>query len=1039
MIPALLILGLLAAEPAEELRSCGSGVVAVARDGGVESLELEGSAAAEPIPQAEHFWVWSEHAPGQKVAPAELSSVLEEITERKRPESTLGIEFLGPVAMPLPEGIVIAAPVEMWQEVPEELLPCWKAGSKVPRKHGQPWRVRFVGHEHGSGWLDVAGREHRVQIALRPAQDRQVELLSAEGEPVVDALATVGPELAELRGAAVIALFGSAEGVLEIRALPAEQKFHLLVEAPTTAPELWSGRAEELPPVLTLQAGAGLEGRVVDAEDQPVAGAELLWESWASAELPQIFERLAESTENGRWELAGLPHGNGFLTARAPGYALLRRELDLANDRLALGDLQLRAAIPWALEIVDGEDLPLPGIEIRQAGEVLATTDSEGRATLDGGESEDLPLLLDADGVVAREIGVPSPRPELLHVRLERAWSIEGRLSDPDDRPVTEGRAIVVTGSHQRLERLDADGGFRLDLEPGREAELRLSSPATREVRLHLEAGHSGEIRDLGTIRAPRGMRVEGTLLRRADGSPVAGARVWALRIDEGGPLLAWMRRSFTETTVDAEGRFALEGLEIAPTRLRFDAPDLAPSWHDIVPEPGSEGLDLGVVEMSAGREVVVRLDGEEVEEALARIDLGGEGLAPDFFESGLRDGEAVFHHVPAGRPRISVLRDGRPICDREVSLTEDPQPFEFDCADEASRVAGQVFAGEDPAAGWLHWSPADSQQVPSVIMNFRGRGGLRQQRGLLQGRPPVRVELDDEGGFATSELGPGRWRVTWFSAGGFPSEERSVELPETRDHQLTLRFSPQAIIGQVLGEDGHPAAGVRVRELGAGTTAVTNGAGHFALRGLGAGSYRVQAFDGERTSEIAHVELEPGGDSEPLRLVLEQRELTELELRIFEAGFRPAAGAMVFVETDGAPARIYTADAEGRARLRLEPAPTRFRIAAFGGGTWAFGAWRSWDEALEEGGVELLLGETGGVRLAAAEEEGAVLGMRTAEGWDLAWLMTRLGRQPRIGAGREIVVSGLPPGRYELSLGSWRRTVEVEEGEWTELDGRDP
>lgn len=70
-------------------------------------------------------------------------------------------------------------------------------------------------------------------------------------------------------------------------------------------------RPQELEPV-RLQPGGVVEGEVVDAYSQPVAGAEVAW-----GEPPQ-WERGARTRSRGTFQLRGVPSGEVWITARHP-------------------------------------------------------------------------------------------------------------------------------------------------------------------------------------------------------------------------------------------------------------------------------------------------------------------------------------------------------------------------------------------------------------------------------------------------------------------------------------------------------------------------------------------------------------------------------------------------------------------------------------------------------------------------------------------------------------------------------------------------
>jgi hypothetical protein len=76
---------------------------------------------------------------------------------------------------------------------------------------------------------------------------------------------------------------------------------------------------------------------------------------------------------------------------------------------------------------------------------------------------------------------------------------------------------------------------------------------------------------------------------------------------------------------------------------------------------------------------------------------------------------------------------------------------------------------------------------------------------------------------------------------------------------------------------------------------------------------------------------------------------------------------------------------------------------------------------------VRLAIGDSG--RLRITSERGGLVAVTAPNGWLLSLLMSRVGLLPRIADG-ELLVSGLPPGAYSVSLPPNAATVVVARNE---------
>jgi hypothetical protein len=874
-----------------------------------------------------------------------------------------------------------------------------------------------------------------LELTAAPTVDRATALADLEGGAVTGGLTVLADERGRQR---VVAQYRSEEdGTIVLPALPDDHELTLVVSAPGYASRALAVWPSALPPKLRLGLGASLAGRLVDPQGEPVAGATVEAEAWLDPSSSAFAARRALSGEDGRFLLESLPRAEAVLAIRHPDFAERRETRALEGPRLDLGDLELLPARTLALRVVDDEEVPLAGATVRPAAGPTVTTGSRGRALLRMPAQGGLAISVDAPGhLPAQQHLEPSREPEP-RVVLQRAFQVEGRLVDSSGGAVAEGSLRVRTGRSYDEETLDPEGRFRLDLVPGKEVLLILRSPATREVRVSVPPGAAGEVRDLGDLTAARGMTVRGRLVRDADGSAVAGARIWTPRPTEEGDVLAWYHGDLVSATSDDTGAFTLTGLPPRQALLRFEASGLARGHRRVEPPAEGDVMDLGEISLFAGSDLLVLIDGETEDGALgqvvARVDLLGGWQELDMLTATVVEGEALIRRVPPGRALVTVVRGRDLLCERRVEVESGAEVQEVACRRESSRVSGRVLRGGEPVSrGRLTWLPPPTAS-PALILNRSTPLGASRQQVFGGGRPQVDVEVDAGGYFATDSLSPGPWEVLYLSDSGAVTAPKTVELADAPQQEIEIRFPAAGITGVVMDEDGAPVAGARVEELASRGFTLSRSDGRFELEGLGPGLHRLVARLGERRSAVADVEVDPVEAPEPVTLELREREEDRLEITVFDEraleGGGLVAGAFLVLEGDAGAQRLTMTGQDGRGVVQLTPPlPQRVRAAALADGRWALGPWVELEQARREG-LQLSLGAVGAVELQPGEAQG-IPAIVSADGWDLAGLLARLGTPPILRPGQPLTVSGLPEGSYRVVLGDFQALATVRVGD---------
>ncbi len=983
----------------------------------------------------DHAWVWSERSAPRRIDAADFGK---EPPPEDRGRLKVRIASTS-ASQRLPPGLrLLAAPAEMWGQVPEHLLPAWPVPEQgrlaIPRDSRRPWRLRLLGGEHGSWWSDVAAGRPAATLVPIAAGDRVLGIVGTDREALPGAALTLLSKAGNNAG--VLAQYRCDEGgEIRVRSLPDAAEVTLIATEARHAPAALSARPSCWPQRLRLLPGGTVRGRFVDPEGVPVPDVEVRADAWLSDRTTATASRRSTSDESGRWSLATLPHGTVGLAATAPGFAPFQTRIEIAGEPVDLGSIELMPGGLLPVLVVDDAGSPVPGATLEVKPGLRVSADSRGKARLvDVPADRTFEVAARADGHLSAEKTITPPLPEALRLTLQRAFLVEGRFVDQEGIAVASGNVRIEVGHRYRDDALGAGGRFALDLEPAREARLVLSSAATRELAVSVEPGAGGETRDLGDLRAPPGVRLRGRLLRADDASPVAGARIWVPRPSPQGDVVAWAQRDLIATTSRTDGSFELNGLPRVPMLLRVEAAGLGRIHLSI--EPDAWQVDLGEKYMSQGARVRVLID-EEAEGAQARVDLRNAWLELDMLTATVtEDGQAVVPYVPAGSATVTVLHGRELLCEERIEVAEGEDAIDVDCQAAEMLVSGMVTAGGEPAGpGQLHWQPADTAQVPALIMARQTALGVRQDQTFGAGRPQVDVEVDAGGAFRTNRLRPGKWAVTWLPAAGSMTAPETVELPAAATHDVQLAFGGMSLSGVVIGEDDSPVTGARVRVMETGDAAFTfsRSDGSFSLVGLEPGRHQVHARFGELNSQVVEALIEPGREPEPVVLVLAENALEKVEILVLAGDERPASAAFVFLERDDGRVRMVTTDLDGRAAVELRPpAPRGLRLAGVSDGRWALGSWLSLETASD--GVTLTLKDTGAIRIASREQQGAAT-IFSADGWDVSWLLTRIGARPWLSPDLPLVIRGIPEGRYTLALGDFSSEIAVRHGDVTDVE----
>lgn len=1027
MIAPLLLLLLLA----ESLSNASLQGVLVLDDGSFSSWQGSAAGRARGVnePSVRHAWVWSSVASPRRLAAQSLG------VQAVPPDRSRLVVLVDRPASSKPTEVLtlVAAPVEMWSQVPESLLPSFTVpavGSlSLPHDPERPWRLRVVGPGRGSWWVEVPAGQGRVSIAATVAQDRRLSVVDGDGAPVTGAMlewrlgestpARLGPPFALLRS--------GNDGQATLASLPDRQEVRLSVLAHGWVPEILCGFPGSLPPQIQLEPGAAVRGRLLDPAGRAIAGGSVAAEVVAPR-LAWPLVRPVRTGSDGRFTIRGLPAGEARLVIDVNGYAPRVEDLGALASDLDVGDLRLERGARAVVRVSDDLGAPLTGAEISTHSKPRAATDRRGLAELTGLAPDTFTkVTVTAPRHLPSEAVIRPVAERVVEITLRRSFVIQGRFVDARGGTVENGSVRRWADGRALEDALQPGGELEIDAAPRTPLTLELISPRTRALRVEVPPGEAGEILDLGDLRAPAGLTLTGTVVAGFDGGPVAGARIWLPRPGPGGPLLAWARGDLLQTASDRAGRFRLEGLDHQPALLRIEGAGFARQHRPLRPEPGAESLDLGELELERGTTLTVSSNDDGAPGTVARVDLRGEGLAMDILSAPLVAGRGRIHHVPPGSARLEVVADGAVLCEERVVVSSEAE-IEVECLDARTTVRGAVrLGGRLPGPGSLVWNRPAAPSA-GVILSRSTASGLRQQEVLSSRGRPVLVEVLPDGTFLSRSLRPGAWEVAWASAAGDTSVARTVLVPEGGEVELSLDFPGRVVLGRVLSEAGEPIDGARVREHTQGGGAVSGEDGRFMLTALDSGLLRLQAEHEDLSSPVVEVLLE--GDLEPELVELRlSSNRDEIVVSVYGPSGDPRPSALVFLDEGGSAMTVLTTNAAGIARARLRPPlPARVRVAAFSEGSWSFGAWQ--EPSRWEHGLSLISAPSGS--LLVRGEGAGVLRLENDARWQVSDLLARVGLALHLREDESLRVTGLPSGEYRLTLGELSHQISVESGEET-------
>ena len=409
---------------------------------------------------------------------------------------------------------------------------------------------------------------------------------------------------------------------------------------------------------------------------------------------------------------------------------------------------------------------------------------------------------------------------------------LEGQVIDDNGDPVG-GAVVFVDARPLKHATAGEDGSFSFDAMVGRRyaVRARAGDQVGGPVVTTLTANSDPVI-----VRVHAGSKMAVTVAARDSGSPISGATV-AL-VGSGG----------ASAQTAGDGVAHLRGLSPGWDLLVVSAPGYGTARVP-VNVPGGADESTQKVELDRGVEVkgvVVSEAGKPIQGARVVPRSASAPWEPvDVLRDGVvTDGKGRFDipGVPIGSFRfLAVHDDYAPGSSGVVSLAQGAVPAVRIVLSAGAEVSGQVVATSGAAAPWA--------QVH--VSSERG------QRGMWGGGVSRAVVAGDDGRFHIKGL-PRQPMELFADTAQAATESVPVDLSATpkKDGVKLVLSVVGTISGTVVDDDGKPVAEVQVLAVpdfwGGGDVsalitrgpsfATTDGGGHFTVRGLQDGAYRVRA-----------------------------------------------------------------------------------------------------------------------------------------------------------------------------------------------------
>lgn len=731
----------------------------------------------------------------------------------------------------------------------------------IPKSDGEIIHLSAI----ADGYLDTWSKnlnDGSATLQLIRGCRRALRVVEPQDQPAAGVLVQAGPwSLGKTDAAGRVEITSPCKETLELHLLTADGR-----RIRDMLPAVREGESGEIRFELSPPAPK-LTGRVLEkGSRKPLAGV-LVW----ADDDPGSF---TSTDEQGRYTAREPTRKDSPLMATADGIVFVRDDLVTRGSPRKVRDdgsfegptLTISPAASVHGTVVDAAGHPVEGaairINVRFAG---FSTQSDGR----GKFRLRFPAVEDSFEIVASHHDFLSTKLNLgedsthqdreLKIVLQRGQEASARILDDHDRPVAGAEGILFVPSYPYAEDesspsrrtvSDAQGTLSFQaLTPGRYSLLVRAAGMPPLLVPGLDVRETGA--NFGTLHLPPPGIVEGRVVDLQN-RPIAGA--WVLEDFRNDPdkaqgigvrtgadgrfVLVIGRGSRLDLTITAagyaNGLLTVEAPTRSPATVTLKLSGLNPA-HRLVVSLRSEGGD-------PVSEAALYLITEKMKHMPSLMDRE-MGAWPRFSE----DGRYELQSEP-GRMTLRILADGYL-----------PQEVEFEVPEDGDAQNLEVVLQTGPAVIVGQVTGLDGGPIEDVSIMV---GAKDQGQGKLLPHRSTDTKTDSNGRFRIDGLTEGVWLVL-AETSGYPqiSKELLLHAGENRlDLQLDRGLQVE---GRVVDSTGRPVPGAWLglsSASGIEGTGESDGSGHFLVRRLKPGLYKLQAHrHGYAPSDPFEVSLDGG------------------------------------------------------------------------------------------------------------------------------------------------------------------------------------
>ncbi|MEJ2190083.1 MAG: carboxypeptidase-like regulatory domain-containing protein [Acidobacteriota bacterium] len=422
---------------------------------------------------------------------------------------------------------------------PEIVASEWHAaGGKLdlPCRGGETLEFRAAGYAEASHHVILDGRRHAVPL-------QPVGALTVELQPPTKAKLWLAREdridVANLFSHVAVQHDIAAEEPTEVQDLELGTAYVAVVVAPGAAPVQASVQRLPRNLVLDLDQGLRVSGRVVDENDEPLAGARVE----ALGRLAELdgftYTQNGTTSGNGAFDITGLLPGKVRVRACAEGRACSQLALELSdNDGGESLIFKLEPGHDLSLSIVNELGRSVGEATVYLEDRILHT-DKHGQLIIEGVTGGSLPVTVRGEGFGSFAGTIDADREEVV-LEVPGGGVIERQVLTArrfeEDEVIVTWQRFTADGREEMFGRGEwmAESGVAraIGLRPG-SFELTVRLPGSLPLTSERVEVRLGDEIVLPPAVPDRGLAISGRVLDAATLQPLPGARV---RCEPGSP-----------------------------------------------------------------------------------------------------------------------------------------------------------------------------------------------------------------------------------------------------------------------------------------------------------------------------------------------------------------------------------------------------------------------------------------------------------------------------------------------------------------------